>query len=121
MPVDTHDLDEDGEHDPGECELCIETNGTVACDCRCGKCCENLLIDASLRDAEREPRIAELGRPIEDDMATGVRELIGYYLNGLSGHCVFFDPESRLCTIHDTRPLCCRVFNCDDPDKDVDD
>ncbi|MCH7752327.1 MAG: YkgJ family cysteine cluster protein [Planctomycetes bacterium] len=27
--------------------------------------------------------------------------------------CLFFDPDTRLCTIWQTRPLCCRLFDCD--------
>jgi Fe-S-cluster containining protein len=54
-----------------------------------------------------------IGSPIVDDMATGQRELIGYLLNGPGGTCVFFDSETRLCTIHNTRPGCCRLFDCD--------
>ena len=67
MPLDEHDLDHEGEHDPDECELCLEQQGTVTNQCRCGKCCEHLLFDDTLRDVEREPRIAEVGRPIYDD------------------------------------------------------
>jgi len=52
-----HQLDEFGEHDPDECEPCLEENHTACSDCRCGRCCRGLLIKASLRDAEREPRI----------------------------------------------------------------
>jgi len=90
----------------------------VACDCRCGKCCESLLIETSLRDAEREPRIKQLCQPIWDNEADIFRgeKIVGVYLlnsrdNG--GACVFFDRQARLCTIHATRPLVCRLFNCD--------
>jgi Fe-S-cluster containining protein len=64
-------------------------------------------------DAEREPRIAETGTPLMDDMRTGVKEQVGWMLGRTDGHCVFFDPANRLCTIYNTRPLECRVFNCD--------
>ena len=113
MPLDQHDEDEYGEHDPDECELCLEADCTIRCECRCGNCCERMIIEASLRDAEREPRIAERGRPIYDDM-WGPKEQIGWFLNDPEhGHCVFFDPQTRLCTIHATRPLICRLFDCD--------
>jgi Fe-S-cluster containining protein len=113
-----HSLDEEGSHDPDECELCVEREYTVACDCRCGKCCEELLIEVSLRDAEREPRIKELGSPIWDtdiELFEHRREVGGYLLNSRenTGACVFFDLQTRLCTIHETRPLVCRLFNCD--------
>lgn len=110
--VHEHQRDEDGEHDPDECEQCIERHHSHECTCRCGECCEQLIIETSIRDAEREPQIKEQGSPIYDDMS-GTRELVGYLLNGQDGACVFFDRESRLCTVHETRPLVCRVYDCD--------
>ena len=74
---------------------------------------------SSFRDAEREPRIAESGVPLMDDMRTGVKEQVGWMLGRTDGHCVFFDPEQRLCTIYDTRPLECRIFNCDGPEGEI--
>ena len=108
MHPDEHQLDEYGDHDEDECEVCIEQTHTVRCECRCGRCCEEMILEASLRDGEREPRIKEL--PIIKGFS---EEPIGYLLNGKDGPCVFLDRETKLCTIHDTRPLMCRVFNCD--------
>ena len=108
---DTHDLDEDGDHDPDECETCLLSQAKT-CVCRCGRCCEALLIEVSLRDGQREPQIEKLASPIYDDMS-GVRRQIGWFLNGEGGACVFLDRQTRLCKIHETRPLCCRLFNCD--------
>jgi Fe-S-cluster containining protein len=113
-----HDVDDEGSHLPDECELCIERSESVSCNCRCGKCCESLLIEVSLRDAEREPRIKELCGPIWDtdiQLFEGRKEVGGYLLNSREngGACVFFDRQTRLCTIHETRPLVCRLFNCD--------
>ena len=112
--LDQHDFDEEGEHWPDGCELCIEQEMTVQCRCDCGICCQSLLIEASLRDAEREPMFAEHGKPMYDDCCgTGPRELIGYILNGQDGPCTFYDQETRRCTIYETRPLCCRTYCCD--------
>ncbi len=113
-PLDEHEYDDEGEHDEEECELCLEQNHTVKCQCNCGECCEKLIIEATMRDAEREPRILEC-RPLK-----GVTdEQVGYLLNdrenGLA--CRFFDRTTRVCTIYDTRPMCCRLFNCDSPDQ----
>jgi len=121
--IDDHQLDEDGFHDEDECEVCIEGNHSVACDCRCGRCCEGLLIEVSLRDAEREPRIVAECGPIYCDIATGTKEIIGYLLNDrANGYaCRFFDRETRLCTIHSTRPLACRVFDCGEYEHAEDD
>ena len=119
MPLDEHQLDFEDYHDESECELCIEQQEARCCDCRCGKCCETAIVEASFRDAEREPRIAETGMPLMDDMRTGVKEQIGWMLGRKDGHCVFFDPAKRLCTIYETRPLECRVFNCDGPEGEI--
>jgi Fe-S-cluster containining protein len=112
MGLDRHDIDEDGFHDTYECELCTEQTCSVSCECRCGNCCERLFLEASLRDAEREPRIsAECGviRDFDD-------EVTGYVLDDRSNQtaCHFFNRELRLCTIYETRPMMCRVFNCDE-------
>ena len=113
MPLDEHQYDNEGEHDEEECEFCLECQRTIIGECRCGNCCEDLIIEASLRDAEREPKIVERGSPIYDDMS-GERVLIGYLLNSKDSQygCVFLDRDTRLCTIHPTRPLCCRLFDC---------
>ena len=111
MTLDQHDFNEDGLHDRDECELCIEHSCSLECECGCGNCCERLLLEASIRDAQREPRIAAECGVIRDwDDA-----IIGYTLNDREKHgaCHFFDQEQRLCTIYETRPLMCRVFNCD--------
>ncbi len=69
-----------------------------------------------MRDAEREPRIAAECGPIVCDLRTGEREVIGYMLNSSENEyaCRFFDRQTRRCTIYETRPLVCRVFNCDE-------
>ena len=54
-----HELDEDGEHDPSECQKCIEDEQTVICSCSCGDCCRHLIIETTLADCQREPLIAE--------------------------------------------------------------
>lgn len=107
MHPEEHQLDEDGDHDEEECEVCIEQGHSVQCDCRCGRCCEGLIIEASLRDGEREPRIKAL--PIIKGFTD---EPIGYMLNAKDGACEFLDRRTKVCTIHDTRPLVCRLFQC---------
>src|SRR5437870_4517461 len=37
-------------HDPEECEACLADHA-LNCECRCGKCCEALIIEASEFDA----------------------------------------------------------------------
>lgn len=117
MAIDQHELDEDGEHWRDECELCIEREESVQSNCDCGNCCERLLVEASLRDAVREPRIASECRPMRD---IDPELVVGYFLNdrrnGMA--CHFFDREARLCTIYETRPLVCRIFNCNDERRD---
>jgi len=111
MNLNEHDFDEDGVHDEDDCDLCIERTCSVSSVCRCGNCCERLILESSLRDAEREPRIAKECSPLRgiDD------EPVGHLLNDPSNEfaCHFFDRGRRLCTIYETRPLMCRVFDCD--------
>ena len=67
-------------------------------------------------DAQREPRIREKGSPIftpPELTQSGERELEGYLLNGEDLACVFLDQRTNLCTIYETRPLACRLFDCD--------
>jgi Fe-S-cluster containining protein len=110
-----HDLDDDGVHDPDECTACLLTKAKE-CICRCGECCRQLLIEVLAEDADREPKIKERGTPIFDDMnPTGEKVLVGYFLNDQEGSgCVFLAQQSNLCTIYETRPLVCRLFNCDE-------
>lgn len=74
-----------------------------------------------LQDAEREPRIREFGSPIytpAELTGTGQRELEGFLLNGKDVACVFLDQETNLCTIYETRPLGCRLFDCQGEGRD---
>jgi hypothetical protein len=107
-------------HDPEECEECLVARPPVLSDCRCGNCCRSLLIEVSVLDSQREPKIRKRGSPIYQDprlTASGQRELIGYMLNSRKdGACVFLDRKTNLCTIHATRPLICRLFDCDRSD-----
>jgi len=115
-----HQGDEYGEHDPDECYTCLLAREPVAPTCRCGQCCR-LIIEVNLADAEREPRIKELGSPICLDARLsegGEPELIGYLLNKPpSNACVFLD-EQNLCSIYPTRPLVCRLFDCEKAKSD---
>jgi len=112
-----HQTDEDGEHYPDACYQCVLARDPALSSCRCGNCCRSMLIEVLVEDAEREPRIKELASPIYADARltlSGQRELEGYLLNtGENGACVFLDDKTNLCTIYETRPLLCRVFDCD--------
>ena len=56
------DEEEDDEDDEDE-----ENVKEATCECRCGECCRRLLIEVDLHDAERAPRIKELGSPTYTD------------------------------------------------------
>lgn len=109
--IEGHEFDEDGDHIPEECGRCIEDDHSCDCECQCGDCCRSLILEAELRDAEREPRIAAECRPIRDIGPEPVGYILNDRDNGLA--CHFLNQETNLCSIHDTRPLMCRVFNCD--------
>ena len=103
------------EHEPDECYHCL-LGEAASSNCRCGNCCRALIIEACLQDAEVEPLIKQRGSPIYNGpefTASGQRELQGYMLNGKEGHCVFLDDGTNLCSIYATRPLVCRLFECD--------
>lgn len=109
MTLDGHTLDEDGEHDEEACYQCLVNREPATSDCRCGQCCRRLIIEVSMEDAKREPRIKALGSPIK-----GFTEKVeGYLLNSRDDMaCVFLDRATNLCTVYPTRPLICRLFDC---------
>src|SRR5947209_4680247 len=107
-----HQLNDDGEHDEEDCYQCL-LGREVKGNCRCAECCKRLIIEVRLEDAEREPKIKELGSPIYTPAAltqSGQRELEGFMINGKDLACVFLDRTTDLCTIYETRPLICRLF-----------
>ena len=110
--IDEVEVEEEEDDDDDQEEL-----KAAICECRCGECCRRLLIEVDLDDAEREPRIKDLGSPTYTDerlTRSGKRELEGYLLNSHEDMaCVFLDRQTSLCTIYETRPLACRVFDCD--------
>jgi Putative zinc- or iron-chelating domain len=117
--------DEDAKlmHDPDGCYWCVAERPATLSQCRCGECCRRQLIEVDTEDARREPKIAERASPIFTPAiltASGRRELEGFLLNSEAndGACVFLDPASNLCQIYDTRPLVCRLFNCDQIDAE---
>lgn len=109
-------LDEDGCEDCEHGDACLQQSYTSSCHVQGGRCCQELIIEVSLCDAKREPRIEAECSPIDSDVA-GVRERIGYLLNDPANHyaCHFLDSPTRLCTIYHTRPLVCRVCDCREP------
>ena len=111
MSIDQHDYDEDGHHDDEGCYHCWEKQHGCVSECRCGDCCRSLILEADVRDAENEPRIATECQPFRDIGP----EVAGYRLNDpkKGNACHFLDLETNLCSIYATRPLMCRVFNCD--------
>jgi Fe-S-cluster containining protein len=115
MPDDDGWDDDEDDIEPGE---------EVHSDCRCGECCRRLIVEVDLDDAEREPKIKERCEPIYTDeqlTESGKPELEGYLLNKTGGEshaCTFLDESSNLCTIYETRPWVCRVFNCDGPERE---
>jgi hypothetical protein len=117
-PISEDDLDDDGEHDPDACQKCIEQGGTVRNDCRCGECCQRLIIEVTARDAAREPLIKLLGDKLRSfDGTFPPDDEADWLLNRMEGGgCAFFSRDAvgnGVCAIHDTRPTACRVFDCD--------
>lgn len=116
-----HLFNEEGWHDEDECRQCAEAK-TVVNSCKCGDCCRQLILEVDVEDAEREPKIKDLGGPIYGPPdASGQRELAGYNLNRRNAEsfaCVFLDDATSRCSIYHTRPLICRLFDCDGEGKE---
>jgi Fe-S-cluster containining protein len=114
-PSDELDFDDEDEN--------FEEDEPSHSDCRCGECCRRLLIEVDLDDAEREPRIKEASPIYESPEFTksGQKEVIGYLLNDFKADgyaCRFLNESTNLCSIYDTRPWVCRVFDCDGEGKE---
>jgi Fe-S-cluster containining protein len=115
MPDELPAIDDDSEDEEESYEDLLQE--AVECVCRCAECCRKLLIEVLVEDAEREPRIKERGSPIytpAELTGTGRKELEGYLLNREdNGYaCAFLDQATNLCTIYETRPLACQLFDC---------
>jgi len=111
------------DEDVAEWDEEIETGEETQSACRCGECCRHLIIEVGLDDANREPKIKEHGSPIYapgELTATGQPELEGYLLNSPENGdaCAFLDQTTNLCSIYETRPWACRVFDCDGEGKE---
>ena len=76
------------------------------------------------RGRKREPKIREQCSPIYTPgelTKSGNRELAGYLLNKITGNghaCTFLNETTNLCSIYDTRPWVCRVFDCDGNERE---
>src|SRR5260370_40812491 len=71
-------------HDTEDCYWCVADQPPKLSSCRCANCCRRKIIEVTLEDAKREPKIKEIGSPIYTDArmtASGRRELEGYLLN----------------------------------------
>ena len=80
-----------------------------------------LIIEVGCTDAAYKPRIKDQGSPLyahPDWTSSGQQELEGYLLNATDGPCVFLDRRTNLCSIYDTRPWVCRLFDCDAEGKE---
>jgi len=122
-PPEELDIDDDDDDDDEELDEEQEAGEPTHSDCRCGECCRRLLIEVGLEDAEREPKIKEAD-PIylpPEITRSGKKELIGYLLNEIKedGYaCRFLNESTNLCSIYETRPWVCRVFDCDGEGKE---
>jgi Fe-S-cluster containining protein len=79
-----------------------------------------MIIEATALDARREPKIRERASII-DEGGEIPPDQADWMLNRGNG-CVFFsrDSEGRgVCEIYETRPLCCRLFDCDGDERAI--
>lgn len=97
MELNWHDFDENGEHTPEECERCLEQAHSVKSNCRCGNCCERLILEASLRDAGREPRIAKECSPLRGIDDEPIGHLLNDRKNDLACHFLKLSSQCPCC------------------------
>ncbi|HUG67118.1 MAG TPA: YkgJ family cysteine cluster protein [Pirellulaceae bacterium] len=80
---------------------------------QCGKCCTGAPGYVWVNQAEIEGIAAELGEAdveaFEDEYVrkVGIRRSLREFPNG---DCVFFDSETRKCTVYNARPRQCRTW-----------
>lgn len=88
-------------------------------DCtQCGKCCEYRKAHGGVYDRVFIPE--EYVPMIANYLEMTRQEFIAYWCHPLdkgfyellqgNGHCVFYDPEQKACTIYPVRPPQCYVF-----------
>jgi len=71
---------------------------------KCGICCIGTEMELTAEDIRR---IEAAGYKMEDFVV----EKDGVYrLKNVDGHCVFYDPATRMCKIYDIRPIGCRLY-----------
>lgn len=82
----------------------------------CGICCFNTEMILSKKDIER---IIENSTEVLNNENIVQINNDGYYqLKNVNGYCIFFDQNSKVCNIYDSRPQGCRfypmIFNMDE-------
>ncbi len=82
----------------------------------CGECCLGTSMELLADDLER---ITGLGYALNQFAARGSDGV--WRLRNVDGHCVFYDPNSKRCSIYESRPIGCRLYplNYDDEEGAV--
>lgn len=83
----------DGSYENLRCELCESS------------CCVETEMTLTREDAER---IDELGYKRSEYLIKGKDDFCE--LRNIDGHCYFYDSETKLCKIYDSRPVGCRYY-----------
>jgi len=74
----------------------------------CGICCRETEMILSARDVDRIKNDAPKNLRITNFVKKTVDGL--FQLKNVDGHCVFFDPTTKLCKIYEVRPQGCRFY-----------
>jgi len=67
---------------------------------KCGKCCEDTLMELRLRTCSAWSKLAIQGQSSRES-DDGIWRLLN-----AEGHCVFLEPTAKVCSVYDLRPLC---------------
>ena len=81
-------------------------------DCsNCGNCCNNML-PMSKKEIDR------INKYIKKNNIKENRNLTPFAVPPIDMTCPFRDSINKICTIYEVRPKICRVFICNQPEKD---
>ena len=81
------------------------------CD-NCGACCEGLIVEAYHYDAQREPKLYQIGNVDRQKLRDGDHCIMLYDTDTKA--CPFLGGENKLCGIYETRPVACVMVEAGD-------
>jgi uncharacterized protein len=72
---------------------------------KCGKCCEETLMELSEKDLKRLEQAEHTRSEFAERGADGI-----WRLRNVEGHCLFLDSKGHRCIVYGLRPLGCFIY-----------